>query len=148
MNGLTINLALDHPDLMPKQMTDGAAGWDLRSAYDHFIQPNEACMLSTGVKLAIPEGYVGLLHVRSSVAKNGIILLNGVGVIDSDYRGEIKGLLYNVGEIPLNVNKGDRILQLLISPVPKAILSVVNDLSPTNRGDKGFGSTGRNDRNN
>ena len=101
-------------------------------------------MLFRSIAAAIPEGYVGIMAVRSSMgAKNGINLANGIGVIDSDFRGQLHVTLYNTTETPYTVYSGDRIAQLMIVPVAHPSIKVVDELPRTERGEGGFGSTGR-----
>jgi dUTP pyrophosphatase len=101
-------------------------------------------MLGTGIAVEVPEGYVGLLVVRSSVGKAGVSLANSVGVIDSDYRGEIKlCLIYTAGNGGHYILQGDKVAQLVVIPAPIFDLIEVDALSSTGRGDGGFGSTGK-----
>lgn len=124
--------------------TKGAAGYDL-SASIHTAVWNEPTLVPTGVHVAIPEGHVGLLSLRSSLGMAGYTLANGVGIIDSDYRGEIAVMLqYNGGGVKY-IFAGDRIAQLLIVPIATPAVVVcdsVEDLGETARGSGGFGSTG------
>ena len=131
---------------LPYYATTGAAGLDLHACTDGdtVIAPHARVFIPTGLAVAIPEGYVGILAVRSSMgAKNGINLANGIGVIDSDYRGPIQVTLYNTTDTPYTVHSGDRIAQLLMIPVAHPGIRVVDTLSATERGAGGFGSTGR-----
>ena len=101
-------------------------------------------MIPTGIAAAIPEGHVGIMAVRSSMGvKNGINLANGIGVIDSDYRGEMRVTLYNTTDTEYTVRPGDRIAQLMVVPVACPPIEVVDTLPETQRGEGGFGSTGR-----
>jgi dUTP pyrophosphatase len=99
-------------------------------------------LIPTGVKVEIPYGYVGLLFSRSGMAKHGVTLANSVGVIDHQYRGEIKAYLVNHGKKDFAVNYGDRIAQLVILPCELPAIAFVDKVSETTRGDNGFGSTG------
>ena len=131
---------------LPYYATDGAAALDLHACIDTAvtIAPHERTMIPTGIAAAIPEGYVGIMAVRSSIGvKNGINLANGIGVIDSDYRGQMHVTLYNTTDAPYTVQCGDRIAQLMIVPVLHPTLKVVEELPETQRGEGGFGSTGR-----
>ncbi len=131
---------------LPYYATTGAAGLDLHACTDGdtVIAPHARVFIPTGLAVAIPEGYVGILAVRSSMgAKNGINLANGIGVIDSDYRGPIQVTLYNTTDTPYTVHSGDRIAQLLMIPVAQPAIRVVDTLPATERGAGGFGSTGR-----
>jgi dUTP pyrophosphatase len=119
------------------------AAFDLEADEDTFVYGYSRKLISTGVRMAIPEGYCGIIKSRSGLAvKNSIEI--GAGVIDAGYRGEIKVLLCNYGEDSFYVKPGDRIAQLMIVPVPAVTLEVVEDLDETTRSDKGFGSTGLN----
>jgi dUTP pyrophosphatase len=119
------------------------AAFDLEADEDTFVYGYSRKLISTGVRMAIPEGYCGIIKSRSGLAvKNSIEV--GAGVIDAGYRGEIKVLLCNYGEDSFYVKPGDRIAQLMIVPVPAVTLEVVEDLDETTRSDKGFGSTGLN----
>jgi dUTP pyrophosphatase len=133
-----------HPDVeIPQYATPGSAAVDLRSMTSGFILPSERAQIPTGLQLEIPEGYVGLVFARSGNAWNhGVCLANGVGVIDSDFRGELKVLLQNNGHAPFEIKKGDRIAQLAIMPVLNTEFIEVDNLGETSRGDGGFGSTG------
>ena len=107
------------------------------------LEPFERKLIPTGLKLAIPQGYEGQVRPRSGLAlKHGITTLNSPGTIDSDYRGEVKVLLVNLGSAPVVINSGDRIAQLVIAPVVQAELEEVDELDDTSRGDGGFGHTG------
>ena len=131
---------------LPYYATTGAAGLDLHACTDGdtVIAPHARVFIPTGLAVAIPEGYVGILAVRSSMgAKNGINLANGIGVIDSDYRGPLQVTLNNTTDTPYTVHSGDRIAQLLIMPVAQPAIRVVDALPETERGIGGFGSTGR-----
>lgn len=128
----------------PAYKTTGAAGMDLCACEALVIGPGERAVIKTGIALAIPEGMVGLVCPRSGLALNhGITVLNSPGVIDSDYRGELMVILMNHGSAGFNISIGDRIAQLLITPVMRAVLHDGDDLSETERGSGGFGSTGR-----
>lgn len=117
------------------------AAFDIEADEFTSIEPDERRLISTGLKMVIPNGYCGILKSRSGLSvKQGVEV--GAGVIDSDYRGEIKVNILNHGDLPFNISKGDRIAQMMIVPVPDVEIKVVDDLSPTNRGDNGFGSSG------
>lgn len=133
------------PDAIePKRGTDGSAGYDLFACDATLILPGKSCMITTGIAMEIPNGYVGLVFARSGLAtKQGLRPANCVGVIDSDYRGEIKVCLYNDSYDVREVNFGDRIAQIVIVPYIYPNLEVVENLSDTERGDGGFGSTGK-----
>lgn len=128
---------------LPAYATDGAAGMDVVAAEALTLDPGARCAVATGFAMAIPEGYEVQVRPRSGLAlKHGITCLNTPGTIDSDYRGEIKVILINLGNEAFAVNRGDRIAQLVPAPVQRAHLSEVVSLSETRRGLGGFGSTG------
>ena len=129
----------------PYQATDGSAGWDLTATSRELAQGKKA-IYGTGLSVEIPKGYVGLLFPRSSIHKKALRLSNSVGVIDSDYRGEIKAVFIWEGYWPhdcILYQPGDRICQLIILPVPTIEWEESEELTPTKRGEGGYGSTGR-----
>lgn len=131
---------------LPYYATEGAAAVDLHACIDEAVTlpPGGRALLPTGLAAAIPAGHVGLLAVRSSMGiRHGVTLSNGVGVIDSDYRGEILVGLQNSGGEDFVVRPGDRIAQLMIAPVVQAEVVLTEELDETQRGAGGFGSTGR-----
>lgn len=132
---------------LPQYQTEGAVGFDLQANESTVIEPGQRDLISTGLYLSIPKGYEGQIRPRSGLAINaGITVLNTPGTIDSDYRGEIKIILYNSStNFTLNINPGDRIAQLVISPIQKVELEEVEELDSTERGEGGFGSTGINE---
>ncbi len=130
---------------LPSYATPGSAGLDLRAAVDNkvVLEPGERALIPTGIILEIPEGYEGQVRPRSGLAINkGVTVLNSPGTIDSDYRGEVKVILINLGKEKVEIKRGDRIAQLVIAPVVKVDIEEVEDLSETFRGSEGFGSTG------
>ena len=132
--------------LLPSYATAGSAAVDLRAALkeDLLLAAGERALIPTGIRLAIPDNAVGLVFARSGLAvKHGLQLANGVGVIDSDYRGEIKVGLYNCSKVDAVVHPGDRIAQLAFMPVFAAQFLPVEELEETARGTGGFGSTGK-----
>lgn len=134
---------------LPKYETEGSAGFDLkaRTDFDILIKPHEIKLIKTGLAFELPIGYEGQIRSRSGLAlKNGIFILNSPGTIDSDYRGEIGIILANFGNEDFVVNDGMRIAQMVISKCEKVSLIEVEELSMTNRGEGGFGSTGVNNR--
>lgn len=137
-------MKVDRNAIVPKYGTDGSAAADLYSCSSTVrILPGETKMISTGIAMEIPKGHVGLIFARSGLAcKKGIALANGVGVIDSDYRGEIKVALHNFSNKPFDIGRRDRIAQIMISPFIIGNFEEVQDLSDTGRGTGGFGSTG------
>jgi len=135
---------LNEKSIIPTYMTGGSSGMDLYSAEEKIIPPGKWEVISTGIAVEIPYGYEGEVRSRSGLAKNyGVFVLNSPGTIDSDYRGEVKVILMNLGDEPFKVNVGDRIAQLVISPVVRAEITEVEELSSTERNDGGFGHTGR-----
>ncbi|MCL5966735.1 MAG: dUTP diphosphatase [Deltaproteobacteria bacterium] len=135
----------ERADLVPTYQTDGASGVDLRADVegDLVIPPMGRALVPTGVAVAIPRGLEGQVRPRSGLAiRHGVTCLNSPGTIDSDYRGEIRVVLANLGSEPFTVRRGDRIAQLVFAPVVRADLSVVPELDPTPRGEGGFGHTG------
>ncbi|HEX4439050.1 MAG TPA: dUTP diphosphatase [Thermoanaerobaculia bacterium] len=131
---------------LPAYATEGAAGCDLRAAVAESLTllPGGRTLVPTGIAVAIPDGFEGQVRMRSGLAvKHGLALLNGPGTIDSDYRGEIRVVLANLGSEPATISRGDRIAQLVIAPVARATFERVDTLPDTRRGGGGFGSTGR-----
>lgn len=127
--------------VIPKQGTAGAAGFDLTAVS---IEKNEKMLkYDTGIAVEIPPGYVGLLFPRSSVCKTGLSLANSVGVIDSDFRGSISFVFYKNTQCIVPYWPGDRIGQLVIVPIPEVEYVEVDELSETERGAGGYGSTGK-----
>lgn len=128
----------------PTYSTQGDAGMDLFSAEDVLISPLGRRLISTGIALAIPEGFAGFIHPRSGLAhKHGISVVNAPGTIDSGYRGEIKVNLYNSDlKEYFHVERGMRIAQIVFQPVTRALLREVDSLDETERGSGGHGSTG------
>lgn len=138
---------LDEQAKMPTYGTSYSAGADLYACLEEpvTILPGEACMIPTGLSMAIPEGYVGLIFARSGLAvKQGLAPSNKVGVIDADYRGEILVSLFNHSKEPRTVEPGERIAQMVITPFLKAQWMESEELDETVRGAGGFGSTGSN----
>ncbi|MCH3973307.1 MAG: dUTP diphosphatase [Oscillospiraceae bacterium] len=132
--------------VLPVRATGGSAGLDLCACLDAplTIAPGQLCRVPTGIAVALPENTVGLLCGRSGLGvKHGITPSNSVGVIDSDYRGEILVGLCNVGETPYTLTPGERFAQLLVLPVFSPALQETEDLPQTARGAGGFGSTGK-----
>ena len=133
--------------IIPTFGSIGSAGADLYCAEENavLIAPSQTAVIGTGVAVEIPDGYVGLVYARSGLAtKSGLAPANKVGVIDSDYRGEVKVALYNHSNEIRRVERGDRIAQMVIAPYLKVEYEEVEKLSDTVRGDGGFGSTGKN----
>lgn len=145
MNQLKIDIKmLDEGIEPPAYAQPGDAGADLRSRVDLTLQPGERALVPTGVAIALPEGYVGLVHPRSGLAaKHGITIVNAPGTVDSGYRGELMVCLLNTDNSQaFEIQRGDRIAQLVIQRFESATFNVVESLSETERGTAGFGSTG------
>ena len=129
---------------LPSYATENAAGLDVVAAESLTLDPGARHAVATGFAIAIPDGYEVQVRPRSGLAlKHGITCLNTPGTIDSDYRGEVKVILANLGSEPFVVRRGERIAQLVPAPVLRARFSEVGELGPTGRGAGGFGSTGR-----
>jgi len=128
---------------LPSYATSGSAGMDLRSAVAYTLAPMERYAIPTGLCLAIPQGWEGQIRPRSGLAlRQGLGMPNAPGTIDADYRGELKVLLINLGSEPIELIRGMRIAQMLITPAPQVEIELVEDLDATKRGEAGFGSTG------
>lgn len=131
--------------LLPEYMTERAAGMDLFAALDAPVRlmPGERRLIPTGIALAIPVGFEGQVRPRSGLAlKKGITLVNSPGTIDADYRGEVGVIVINHGAEEVTIGPRDRIAQLIIAPVQRAVLTLVDRLDDTSRSDGGFGHTG------
>ena len=132
---------------LPAYETNGAAGMDLRAAVDEdaplVLKPGARFMVPTGLAFAVPLGFEAQVRPRSGLAaKAGVTCLNTPGTIDSDYRGDVKVILINLGEEDFTIRRGDRIAQLVIAPVVQASWGLTTSLDETERGAGGFGSTG------
>ncbi|MBX3033444.1 MAG: dUTP diphosphatase [Bdellovibrionaceae bacterium] len=131
---------------MPAYQSHGASGFDVRAVLDEpmTLQPGERALIPTGLSFEIPEGFEIQARPRSGWAiKQGMSLLNTPGTIDADYRGEVKVIVVNLGQEPVQVRDQERIAQFVVCPVMQVRLDVVEELSDTSRGAGGFGSTGR-----
>ncbi len=133
---------------LPAYETIGSAGMDVRAAVPEgepmVLAPGERAMVPTGLSVAIPQGYEIQVRPRSGLAaKHGLTCLNTPGTIDSDYRGEIKVILVNLGQAAFTIQRGERIAQLVLAPVTRLAWQAVDSLDETERGAGGFGSTGR-----
>ncbi len=142
---------LDHRASIPAYQTAGAAGMDLSACLPEdpgaeptvTIAPGRIVLVPCGISMAIPAGFEGQVRPRSGLAsRHGVTIPNAPGTIDSDYRGEIKVALINLGAEPYTITQGQRIAQLVIAPVVRAVLVEVDELETTERGAGGFGSTG------
>ncbi len=131
---------------LPEYATEGSSGLDLRAAVENdvIIPKGKISLVPTNLRVEIPHGYEMQVRPRSGLAaKHGIGVLNSPGTIDSDYRGEIKVIMLNLGAEPFEVNRGDRIAQMVISPYDRASWEESDSLGTTPRGEGGFGSTGK-----
>lgn len=152
---VSVSLELDYVALphfeglaLPKYETKGSAGMDVRAAVAEdeplTLEPGDRALVPTGLTFAIPQGYEMQVRPRSGLAfKHGITCLNTPGTIDSDYRGELKVLLINLGKEAFTIQRGERIAQLLLAPVIQGEWRAVSVLPDTSRGEGGFGSTGK-----
>lgn len=134
--------------ILPSYETDGAAGMDIRAYWENgeglTLLPGERALIPTGVFIALPPGLEAQIRGRSGLAiKSGIGLVNGIGTIDSDYRGEIKVILINWGDKPFEIKSGDRIAQMVIAKYERISWSISTELEETQRGSGGFGHTGK-----
>jgi dUTP pyrophosphatase len=141
---LWVSYEAQEPELVPEYQSQGASGCDLRSSIDTVIPPGQRAMVPTGIRMEIPIGFEAQVRPRSGLAaKHGITVLNSPGTIDSDFRGEVKVVLLNTSDEKFIVKKGDRIAQLVFSQVFRAIFKKDEVLTQTDRGQGGFGSTGK-----
>jgi dUTP pyrophosphatase len=137
-------LIVAEPGFEPTYAKPGDAGADLRSKDDLVLAPRSRALVHTGVKIALPNGFVALVHPRSGLAaKHGITVLNTPGTVDAGYRGEIMVTIYNSSNEEFQVSRGDRIAQLVIQQVETASFIPVGELPGSERGETGFGSSGR-----
>jgi dUTP pyrophosphatase len=133
------------PDVpLPSYAHPGDAGADLTTTVDVHLEPGERALVPTGISLALPEGYVGLVHPRSGLAARcGLSIVNSPGTVDAGYRGEVKVMLVNLDpRQPVVLRRGDRIAQLVVQRVEQATFVEVDELPPSARGEGGYGSTG------
>lgn len=133
------------PDVpLPSYAHPGDAGLDLASSEQRVLAPGERAAVATGLAVAVPEGWVGLVHPRSGLSlRDGVTVVNAPGTVDSGYRGELKVLLVNLGDRPVEISRGERIAQLVLQRFGRASVVEVDELDDTARGTGGFGSTGR-----
>jgi len=143
---IKVSIKLTYEDMPPPEyMTTGSAGLDLYACVTESlsIEPGKTALVPTGLSVEIPNGYEAQIRPRSGLAlKWGITLLNSPGTIDSDYRGEIKVIIINHGQETFSIDRGDRIAQMVFSPVAKATFEIGDELSKSDRGKGGFGHTG------
>ena len=140
-----MQVRLLHPDAVaPTRTRAGDAGYDLRSVAAVTLAPGMRELVPTGVAIALPPGHAGLVVPRSGLAvQHGLSVVNGPGLVDPEYRGELKVVLINHGPAPVALEPGDRIAQLLVVPFAAPEIEVVDALEETDRGAAGFGSSGR-----
>lgn len=132
--------------MKPEYATPGSAGLDLHACIDHdiYLQPGVRFTCPTGIAIQLPEGFEAQVRPRSGLAKkNGVTVLNSPGTVDSDYTGEVGVILINLGDVAHKISNGDRIAQLVIAPFVRAELVQTDELFETERGEGGFGSTGK-----
>jgi len=146
MHEVVIKIVNNSENDLPEYATAGSAGMDIRACLQDpvILQPLERAMIPTGILMEIPSGYEAQMRPRSGLAyKHGITCLNSPGTIDSDYRGELKVILINLSSQPQTVSNGERIAQIVISKVERALLEPVVQLTASDRGEGGFGHTGK-----
>lgn len=144
MRRVQVEILLEPGVVAPEYATPGSAGLDLRAFESGVLAPLERKLVRTGIRIALPEGFEAQIRPRSGLAvKHGISMVNSPGTIDSDYRGEIHVLLINLGAETYTFVAGERIAQMVIAPVIQADFEVKAELATTDRGEGGFGSTGK-----
>jgi dUTP pyrophosphatase len=146
MEELEVYVVKEHGVVLPGYATSASSGMDLRAHIDRpmVLGSLERALVPTGIAVSIPEGFEGEVRPRSGLAINsGVTVLNAPGTIDADYRGEIKVILINLGNTPFEIKKGDRIAQIVFKKTVQARWELVDQLPETERGEGGFGSTGR-----
>jgi dUTP pyrophosphatase len=146
MQNISINIINQSNNQLPDYATGGSAGMDLRADLKEAVvlQSLERALIPTGLFIELPEGYEAQVRPRSGLAiKSGLTCLNSPGTIDSDYRGEIKVILINLSKETQTINHGERIAQMIVSPVTKAELILVQQINSTVRDNGGFGHTGK-----
>jgi dUTP pyrophosphatase len=146
MSSVQVLITRLDPELpLPKYAKGGDAGADIVSRIDITLAPGERALVPTGIAIALPDGYVALVHPRSGLAiKHGVTMVNAPGTVDAGYRGELQVILINHDRTePVSFKRGDRIAQLVIQKVERADFVEVENLPGSGRGDGGFGSTGR-----
>lgn len=146
MDKLTVKIINRSANPLPSYATEGSSGLDLRADIERSftLQPLERMLVPTGLFIELPLNYEAQVRPRSGLAvKHGITCLNSPGTIDADYRGELKAVLINLSNEPQTIHPGDRIAQMVIQKVEKVILTEVNEINVTARGEGGFGHTGK-----
>jgi dUTP pyrophosphatase len=146
MEEIKVHVVRQDGVVLPGYATTASSGMDLRAHIDQpvVLAPLERALVPTGIAVGIPEGYEGEVRPRSGLAINaGVTVLNAPGTVDADYRGEVKVILINLSKVPFEIKKGDRIAQIIFKRTVRASWEEVDGLSETERGEGGFGSTGR-----
>jgi dUTP pyrophosphatase len=139
----SMRISLSEDATLPSYKTEGSAGLDLSCSEDFELEPLERKLIGTGIRIEVPQGFEAQVRPRSGLAiKQGVTMVNSPGTIDSDYRGEVKLIMVNLSQQKVSFKKGDRVAQLVICPVARVELEVVESLDETGRGEGGFGSTG------
>jgi dUTP pyrophosphatase len=136
-----INVKLENAKYMPERKSEGAIGSDLMACGDYCVLANSVIKVKTGVSIELPKGFEAQIRPRSGLSLKGIEII--LGTIDSDYRGEISAIVHNTTNIPFHIKDGERIAQMVINKVELPTFNVVSELSKTERGKSGFGSTGK-----
>lgn len=143
MNNVIVKIANKSDNPLPKYATEDAAGMDICANEDMLLENGKISLVGTGLYIELPKGYEAQIRCRSGLAlKHGVMLVNGIGTIDADYRGEIRIIMTTVLNTPYQIKKGDRIAQMVISKLTQAHLSQVAELDVTQRNEGGFGSSG------
>lgn len=146
MGEIVVSFIAEEGAVVPEYKTEGSAGADVRALLKEslVLQPGERAAVPTGLRIALPVGYEAQMRPRSGLAlQKGITCLNSPGTIDSDYRGELKVILVNLGREAARIDSGDRIAQIVVAPVTRALFERAEELGDTARGFGGFGSTGK-----
>ena len=142
---IRFKMLADCADLAPRKAHEDDAAWDLRSRSDLELPPRVSTLVPTGLFLELPPGYEAQVRPRSGLAlKHNLMLTNSPGTVDAGYRGEVGVIMFNAGDAPFPVKRGDRIAQMVIARLPDVELEEATTLNETGRGAGGFGSTGRN----
>ena len=143
--GISVRIQKISDVKLPSYAHEGDSGMDLYSAVDCVLKPGEIMSVPTGIKIAVPNGYEAQIRPKSGIAlKSGVSVLNTPGTVDAGYRGEVGVILINLGKENFVIAKNSKIAQLVVCPVEKAEIIVVDSLDETSRGEGGFGSTGLN----
>lgn len=138
---MRVNVKLDENAFMPLKAHEEDAGFDIRTPINFFIKPRKSMSVDTGVHLEIPKGYVGMLKSKSGLNVKKCILSEGV--VDAGYSGGIVAKLYNHSDVSVFFDRGDKITQIVIMPIPEVTMRLVDEISSGERGENGFGSTGK-----